>query len=103
MNVMSNVVLNAQGTEKVRIGNGERQSQVLEGDVIFNGSSETPEEVGFGSAVPIEISGLGFAEKIRRVLTPGFLHTSQGRRLVETSSDRWHRAQRVTTLRKQIY
>ena len=58
MNVMSNVVLNRQGIEKVRISNGERQSQVLEGDVIFNGSSETPEEVGFGSAVPAELTGL---------------------------------------------
>ena len=58
MNVMSNVVLDNQGTENVRIGNGERQSQILEGDVIFNGSSETPEEVGFGSAVPIELGGL---------------------------------------------
>jgi type I restriction enzyme S subunit len=79
MNVMSNVVLNAQGTEKVRIGNGERQSQVLEGDVIFNGSSETPEEVGFGSAVPIEISGLylnsfcfGFRRKDTKSLDPRF-------------------------------
>jgi type I restriction enzyme S subunit len=79
MNVMSNVVLNTQGTEKVRIGNGERQSQVLEGDVIFNGSSETPEEVGFGSAVPIEISGLylnsfcfGFRRKDTKSLDPRF-------------------------------
>ena len=79
MNVMSNVVLNNQGTEKVRIGNGERQSQLLEGDVIFNGSSETPEEVGFGSAVPIELSGLylnsfcfGFRRKDTKSLDPKF-------------------------------
>ena len=79
MNVMSNVVLNNQGTEKVRIGNGERQSQLLEGDVIFNGSSETPEEVGFGSAVPIELSGLylnsfcfGFRRKDTRSFDPKF-------------------------------
>jgi type I restriction enzyme S subunit len=79
MNVMLNVVLNNQGTEKVRIGNGERQSQLLEGDVIFNGSSETPEEVGFGSAVPIELSGLylnsfcfGFRRKDLKSLDPKF-------------------------------
>jgi type I restriction enzyme S subunit len=79
MNVMSNVVLNNQGTEKVRIGNGERQSQLLEGDVIFNGSSETPEEVGFGSAVPNELSGLylnsfcfGFRRKDTKSLDPKF-------------------------------
>jgi type I restriction enzyme S subunit len=72
MNVMSNVVLNKQGIEKVRIGNGERQSQLLEGDVIFNGSSETPEEVGFGSTVPIELSGLylnSFCFGFRRIDT----------------------------------
>ncbi len=79
MNVMSNVVLNSQGTEKVRIGNGERQSQLLEGDVIFNGSSETPEEVGFGSTVPLELSGLylnsfcfGFRRKDTKSLDPKF-------------------------------
>ena len=79
MNVMSNVVLNNQGTEKVRIGNGERQSQLLEGDVIFNGSSETPEEVGFGSAVPTELSGIylnsfcfGFRRKDTKSLDPKF-------------------------------
>ena len=79
MNVMSNVVLNSQGTEKVRIGDGERQSQLLEGDVIFNGSSETPEEVGFGSTVPLELSGLylnsfcfGFRRKDTKSLDPKF-------------------------------
>ncbi len=79
MNVMSNVVLNNQGTEKVRIGNGERQSQLLEGDVIFNGSSETPEEVGFGSVVPINLKGLylnsfcfGFRRKDTKSLDPKF-------------------------------
>ena len=79
MNVMSNVVLDNQGTEKVRIGNGERQSQLLEGDVIFNGSSETPEEVGFGSAVRIELSGLylnsfcfGFRRKDKKSFNPKF-------------------------------
>ena len=79
MNVMSNVVLSPRGTERVRISSGERQTQVLEGDVIFNGSSETPEEVGFGSAVPATLNGLylnsfcfGFRVKDLTTLNPNF-------------------------------
>jgi type I restriction enzyme S subunit len=79
MNVMSNVVLSPRGTERVRISSGERQTQVIEGDVIFNGSSETPEEVGFGSAVPATLNGLylnsfcfGFRAKDLTTLNPIF-------------------------------
>lgn len=38
----------------VRIGKGERQNRVLEGDVLVTSSSETPEEVGFTSVVMID-------------------------------------------------
>ena len=57
MNVISNVVSKESGVEKVSVGAGEHQSAVLPGDVLFNGSSETPEEVGFGSAVPQALAG----------------------------------------------
>lgn len=57
MNVMTNVCLAPDGTELVRIGTGEKQNKVHPGDIIFNGSSETPDEVGFGSMVPQELSG----------------------------------------------
>lgn len=79
MNVMTNVVLTPEGTEKVRIENGEYQSQVLEADIIFNGSSETPEEVGFGAAVPLVLQGhylnsfcFGFRMKNRMSLNTKF-------------------------------
>jgi len=57
MNVMSNVVLRPSGTGQVHVRSGEAQSRLQVGDVIFNGSSETPEEVGFGAAVPAELEG----------------------------------------------
>jgi type I restriction enzyme S subunit len=58
MNVISNVVLKASGIERVSVGVGEHQSAVLPGDLLFNGSSETPEEVGFGSVVPQVLAGM---------------------------------------------
>lgn len=57
MNVIYNVVSKVSGVEKVSVGAGEHQSTVLPGDVLFNGSSETPEEVGFGSVVPWDLAG----------------------------------------------
>jgi type I restriction enzyme S subunit len=58
MNVMSNVVLSVEGVEVVDVRQGEAQNQLRARDVIFNGSSETPEEVGFGSTVPDELDGV---------------------------------------------
>ena len=57
MNVIDNVVLRLSGTDRVRVRPGESQSRLRAGDVIFNGSSETPDEVGLGSAVPGELEG----------------------------------------------
>ena len=58
MNVMANVVLSADGVEAVNVEPGEAQNQLRAGDVIFNGSSETPEEVGFGATVPETLEGV---------------------------------------------
>ncbi len=71
MNVMSNVVLRSDGVAEVWVGSNESQAQLSLGDVIFNGSSESPGELGFGSAVPIEFDGyylnsfcFGFRSKV---------------------------------------
>ncbi len=42
--------------ERVRVNPGERQNRVLRGDVLFNGSSETPEEVALAAAVEFDPS-----------------------------------------------
>ncbi len=51
MNVMSNVVIDNEIFELVNISENESQNNVMMGDLLFNGSSETPEELGFCSVV----------------------------------------------------
>lgn len=47
MNVMSNVVVDSSALGRVRVSSSESQTLVRQGDLLFNGSSETPEEVAF--------------------------------------------------------
>jgi type I restriction enzyme S subunit len=46
LNIMNNVVLDSTYLETVNVAPTERQNEVMQGDLFFNGSSETPEEVG---------------------------------------------------------
>jgi type I restriction enzyme S subunit len=45
MNIMGNVVIDSTTFERVDVKPGENQNEVKKGDLFFNGSSETPEEV----------------------------------------------------------
>lgn len=45
MNVMSNVIIDTDTFELVKVSPAESQNRVMKGDLLFNGSSETPEEV----------------------------------------------------------
>lgn len=51
MEVISGVRLLGRRLERVRVRSGERQNSVRRGDVLFNGSSETPEEVALAAVV----------------------------------------------------
>ena len=51
MNVYSNPALNLDVTETVKIGENEKQNTILYGDVLFTGSSETPDECGVSSVL----------------------------------------------------
>lgn len=51
MNVMANVRTSAYALESVQIASSESQNMVQPGDLLFNGSSETPEEVALCSWV----------------------------------------------------
>ena len=51
MNVYSNPALNLNIEDKVRISDGEEQNTIQYGDILFTGSSETPEECGMTSIV----------------------------------------------------
>ncbi|WP_406487823.1 restriction endonuclease subunit S [Streptomyces phaeochromogenes] len=52
--VMEAVRLVGNRLERVRVRPRERQNQVQKGDVLFNGSSETPEEVALAAVVDFE-------------------------------------------------
>lgn len=47
MNVLKNVRIDTSILGTVNVGDRERQNKVENGDMLFNTSSETPEEVGF--------------------------------------------------------
>ena len=47
MNVISNVVIDCDVFDRVHVTPAESQNRVRKNDLLFNGSSETPEEVAF--------------------------------------------------------
>ena len=50
-NVYSNPSLRIDVDDRVKISDGEKQNLLQYGDVVFTGSSETPDECGFSSVV----------------------------------------------------
>lgn len=55
MNVYSNPSLCVNVNDKVVINEGERQNTIQYGDVLFTGSSETPDEYGMSSVLATHI------------------------------------------------
>ena len=51
LNILNNPIVNVNYLEKVNVKNGEHQNQVQTGDLFFNTSSETPEDVGICSVL----------------------------------------------------
>jgi type I restriction enzyme, S subunit len=58
MNVMSGVTIDTEWLEFVDVVSNEMQNLTQKGDLFFNGSSETPEEVGFCSVLLQDIPNL---------------------------------------------
>ncbi|TXJ00019.1 MAG: hypothetical protein E6Q32_07220, partial [Neisseriales bacterium] len=58
MNIMLNPIINTSYFDYVNIGSNEVQNKALKGDLFFNGSSETPEEVGMCSVLLEDIPNL---------------------------------------------
>lgn len=58
MNIMSSPVIDLTYFDTVNIHPGEFQHKAQKGDLFFNGSSETPEEVGMCSVLLTEIPNL---------------------------------------------
>lgn len=57
MNVFSNPSLNPSVVGVVKINEGEKQNKIQRGDVLFTGSSETPEETGMSCVVTDKLEG----------------------------------------------
>ncbi|WP_310626157.1 restriction endonuclease subunit S [Limnohabitans sp.] len=55
MNVFNNLAVDTNRTDFVKIGASEHQRTLQKGDIIFTGSSETPEEVGMSSVVTTDV------------------------------------------------
>lgn len=94
MEVMAGPRLLGQRLEAVRIRPNERQNQVQRGDVLFNGSSETPDEIALGAVVDFEpgattfLNSFCFGYRLRRsdLVDPAYLayffRSDAGRALV---------------------
>lgn len=92
MNIMSNPIIDTSYFDYVNIGSNEIQNQALKGDLFFNGSSETPEEVGMCSVLLKDVPNLylnsfcfGFRlnieSKINGLYLSYFFRSSEGRKL----------------------
>jgi type I restriction enzyme, S subunit len=58
MNIMNNPVIDIHYFDYVNILEGEKQNKAVKWDLFFNGSSETPEEVGMCSVLNADIPNL---------------------------------------------
>lgn len=54
LEVVNSTRLRGKRLERVNLRKGERQNRVLRGDLLFNGSSETPEEVALSAVVDFD-------------------------------------------------
>ncbi len=92
--VMEGARLHGRRLERVNVRSSERQNQIFHGDVLFNGSSETPEEVALAAVVEFDPTPttylnsfcFGYRLKTNNVIDPAYLayffRSSQGREIV---------------------
>lgn len=80
MNVFSNISLKLDVSDTVRINEKEKQNTVQYGDVLFTGSSETPDECGMSSVLTektdeklyLNSFSFGFRFDDPNIMFPGF-------------------------------
>ena len=58
LGVLENVILDVRHTERVHIGRGESQNSVMNGDLLFNASSETPGDLAIGAVMSEQLDNL---------------------------------------------
>lgn len=95
LNVMMNVVINPRQFDSVRVGVTESQNKVFCGDILFNGSSETPDELALCSLMTHDVQDLylnsfcfGFRLKndalVDGLFLTYYIRSSEGRELIKT-------------------
>ncbi len=81
MNIYSNIEVNFDCNDYVSIGENENQNKIEIGDVLFTGSSETPDECGFSSVLtevvqePLYLNSFSFGYRLndKKIFLPHFL------------------------------
>ena len=58
LDVLDNVTITSKRFERVRVSSTESQNRVNRGDVLYNGTSETPEDLALGSMVVVDAANL---------------------------------------------
>lgn len=58
LNVLTNAKIDTSILEPVKVSKGEHQNEVKKGDLLFNTSSETPEEVGMCAVMDDELENV---------------------------------------------
>jgi type I restriction enzyme S subunit len=95
MNVMTNIVVDHSMFDSVRVSPSENQNLVKRGDLLLNGSSETPEEVALCSIVATEEKNLflnsfcfGFRPNsdagVDGLLLAAYIRSTEGREIMKS-------------------
>lgn len=92
LNVLNNPIIDCSIFESVDVKDGERQNDVQKGDLLFNTSSETPEEVGICATLDenverLYLNSFCFGYRLKSEYSPKFLayffRSKQGRDLMK--------------------
>lgn len=89
LNVLNNTVIDISKLESVQVNEDEYQNEVLKGDLFFNTSSETPEEVGMCAVLMDSIRNtylnsfcFGFRLKVHALFFSYYFNSQEGRKIM---------------------
>ena len=91
MNVFSNPSLDTTATGSVRIGEKEKQNKIQKGDILFTGSSETPDEAGMSCVVTKDLDDDYYMNSFCfgiRITTPSLYNFDYLKHLLRSSKTR---------------
>ncbi len=94
LDVINSTAISGGEFPKVRLSAGERQNRVQRNDLLFNGSSETPEEVGLCAAVIADLENtylnsfcfgyrLSVSDQIDPIFIVALIRSGEGRERIK--------------------